>query len=705
MKSPFKFLDAYTLADRDVFFGREQEVDNLYKMVFKTPLALVYGLSGTGKTSLVQCGLASRFEGPDWFPFFIRRQGNINTALRNALADVLKKPVNGDLPQAIGHLFNYYLRPVYLIFDQFEELFILGSPDEQQAFTKDIQLLLTADLPCKILFVMREEYIGQLYAFEKTIPRIFDFRVRIEPMTNARVQDVVMSSFKKFNITLEAPEMENCQLMIDNISGGKSGIHLPYLQVYLDMLYRADFERTYQNGPPDEVLPHLQFTREEIVEMGRIENVLERFLAKQERELQGHMSSQFPDFPSDGIRRVLDVFVTEDGTKRPVAYTRNDNNLVVEPDIHASLPPMTPEMLTICLHSLENARLLRISNDHVELAHDSLAALIDNNRNDEQRALNEVKRRIGAAYIEFQKSKEYLSLKQLQSISIFLPKLNLDENLRQFISDSMAEAERQEQKAEEERQEKVRLTEQKWEAEAKARRRIERISAVVGITCLVSIALGIWAYLLKLEANNLEREAVNKQRELEIAGDSLAAAILRSDTLNFKMGRSLFNSYLERAEKLQSQGDFEFAISEIEKAGADTSLRIYYQEEDLINLKAKYTDLWRKSLQFEEYIEKGDTLLSKGDFMLLEALSQYRKARSLSINKQFNELAAAKIASVQSKRDDAFSRLKDFGGRLLKIKEYQEAKRYFSAASELKPGDEDLAKKIQDCEFHLQKDR
>ena len=49
MKSPFKFLDAYTIEDKDVFFGREKETEALYEMVFETKMLLLYGMSGTGK--------------------------------------------------------------------------------------------------------------------------------------------------------------------------------------------------------------------------------------------------------------------------------------------------------------------------------------------------------------------------------------------------------------------------------------------------------------------------------------------------------------------------------------------------------------------------------------------------------------------------------------------------------------------------------
>ena len=248
MKSPFKFLDSFTSKDKDVFFGREKEIETLYNLVHKTPLVLVYGLSGTGKTSLVQCGLSTQFDGPDWLPFFIRKEEDINASLRKELAKASEGKDVADLNSAIENLFYTYFRPVYLIFDQFEELFILGTADEQRQFMQDIRRLLDAELPCKVVFIMREEYIGEFYEFEKELPSIFDHKLRVEPMSNKRVREVMMRSFEQFNIALEAPEEELCQTMIDNISAGKSGIPLTYLQVYLDMLYRRTSNAPTQTG-------------------------------------------------------------------------------------------------------------------------------------------------------------------------------------------------------------------------------------------------------------------------------------------------------------------------------------------------------------------------------------------------------------------------------------------------------------------------
>ena len=41
MSSPFKFLDAYEEGEASLFFGRKEETDALYEMVFKSSLILM----------------------------------------------------------------------------------------------------------------------------------------------------------------------------------------------------------------------------------------------------------------------------------------------------------------------------------------------------------------------------------------------------------------------------------------------------------------------------------------------------------------------------------------------------------------------------------------------------------------------------------------------------------------------------------------
>ena len=142
-KYPFKFLDSYKKEDKDFFFGRKTEIDALYKMIFKTKILVVYGTSGTGKTSLIQCGLANKFNSYDWLSLYIRRGTNIVSALDKTLCqesdgmfsyDEGSKNGIKDLSAKIEAVYKASFRPIYLIFDQFEELYVLGSKSEQKQF-------------------------------------------------------------------------------------------------------------------------------------------------------------------------------------------------------------------------------------------------------------------------------------------------------------------------------------------------------------------------------------------------------------------------------------------------------------------------------------------------------------------------------------------------------------------------------------------
>ncbi len=239
MSSPFKFLAPYDLEDREYFFGRDGEIEELYKLIFESNLILVYGASGVGKTSLVQCGLASRFLKTDWFDLHVRRRENINESLRHEIRKSVVTPLeeNDTLPDMIESLFLDYFKPVFLIFDQFEELYILGDKEERAQFIEDIAELIESDLNCKVIIVMREEFIAQLYDFEQDVPRLFDKRLRVEPMNFANVEQVIRGSAKRFGVQLE-PEGQTIKEIIAQVSEGKSGVQLAHLQIYLDRLYQ-----------------------------------------------------------------------------------------------------------------------------------------------------------------------------------------------------------------------------------------------------------------------------------------------------------------------------------------------------------------------------------------------------------------------------------------------------------------------------------
>ncbi|KAA3638686.1 MAG: ATP-binding protein [Bacteroidetes bacterium] len=358
--SPFKFLDAYEKEDQDIFFGRETEVEVLYRMTYQSNLLLVYGMSGTGKTSIIKCGLANKFDESDWFDIYIRRQENINDSLVRELnaRDTLKSFEDGDtVPKMVHSLYLDHLRPVYLIFDQFEEVFILGSEEEQEQLIITIKAILdTQDLPCKIIIVMREEYLAHMSNFERIVPTLFDKRLRIEPMTRTLAKDVIIKTAqnKKFNIELCYEEIADD--IIDKVTEGRGRVPLTYLQVFLDKMYRVAYERD-----PEQVV----FDNDLVEEIGEIDDVLESFLDEQLKVFAKEVDSW------DEALRFLKVFVSDKGTKIPVR--------------RSSLPDLLPNFsyarINIHLNFFVNRRILRpLDDDQYEMAHDSLASKIFRSR-------------------------------------------------------------------------------------------------------------------------------------------------------------------------------------------------------------------------------------------------------------------------------------------------------------------------------------
>lgn len=88
-ETPFRFLDRYRRADAPVFFGRGNQIRDLYNRAISpqsSPVILLHGQSGVGKSSLLDAGLLPYLEAAGKV-FYIRRdpQRGLLAALHEAL--------------------------------------------------------------------------------------------------------------------------------------------------------------------------------------------------------------------------------------------------------------------------------------------------------------------------------------------------------------------------------------------------------------------------------------------------------------------------------------------------------------------------------------------------------------------------------------------------------------------------------------------
>jgi hypothetical protein len=414
MKSPFKFLDSYTKDDREIFFGREREIEELYHRVFESKIMLVYGVSGTGKSSLIHCGLANKFQDTDWLPLVIRRGANIIDSMAAAIkgASITEQQTKlispGDFKKGVRSLYLDQYKPVFFIFDQFEELFIFGDKEERKSFVQIVKSLYESELQCRMIFVMREEYMAGVTEFEKYISSFFANRVRIEKMLHINALEAIKGPCKVVNISLEEGFAE---ALLEKLNPDETDVELTYLQVFLDKIFRLASGSTF-------ALSLLSL-------IGNVSDLLGSFLEEQLKVL---------DEPDTGLA-ILKSFVSIKGTKRLLTQEEViESSKAFKKDIPAGV-------ITDYLQMFVNIRILRDKDDKgkYELRHDSLATKIYEKITLVEKELLEIYQFLDNAYATYKKRNVLLSANDLAYIAPYEDRLFTNKEIENLIDKSKTE--------------------------------------------------------------------------------------------------------------------------------------------------------------------------------------------------------------------------------------------------------------------------
>jgi hypothetical protein len=165
--TPYPGLAAFGEEDAEYFFGRELEVEEVWKKLRRPHLLALIGQSGAGKSSFLRAGLlASRPE--DWGHVICAPGSAPFAALREALVtevsgdtEAMRELVRGeDIDALVSAASRWRQRhkEVLVILDQFEELFTLNPPDIQTRFSELLgRLALEADV--HVLVSMRDDFL------------------------------------------------------------------------------------------------------------------------------------------------------------------------------------------------------------------------------------------------------------------------------------------------------------------------------------------------------------------------------------------------------------------------------------------------------------------------------------------------------------------------------------------------------------------
>lgn len=432
--SPFKFLKAYKKEDARFFFGRDEETATLYEMTFHSRLILLYGASGTGKTSLIQAGLANKFSATRWKDLMVRRNDDILESLDLALRSELQiagEQAPHEFPEpleAIRRLYQLTFLPLYLIFDQLEELFILHPTDaEKERFFTFIQQLLETDLPCQVILVIREGFLAHLWNYEQLVPSLFDHRFRVERMRLGQLEEVIAGTLHIFQedgkLRVDQPEAV-AEGILQQLSVAETGVELTYLQVYFDRLYQLARTQT----PADPVVFHPGLVRE----LGKVEDVIGEFLDEQLQRFEAQLPEERKGVPI----LILGALVSDEQTKKVL------NRADLEAVRHKR--KLSPEELEAFLATFEGGRILRrytVQSDvKIELTHDIIAQKIWERLPDIDKQLRQIKRSLVQRQQDYVAGRgSFLGETELNAWEYYLPRIELDPDTERYVHDSQAD--------------------------------------------------------------------------------------------------------------------------------------------------------------------------------------------------------------------------------------------------------------------------
>lgn len=197
--NPFPGLRPFTIEESQLFFGREGQSEEVLDNLAKNKFVAVVGSSGSGKSSLMYCGVVPILHGgfiteagSKW-KIFVSRPGN--DPIGNLAREITLKskntnhsPINENLIQAIlrtsskgivealkhtGNTNN--TDNILILADQFEELFRFKKKTETENALNDsyayVRLLLEAvkqtDIPIYIVLTMRSDFIGECAQYQE----------------------------------------------------------------------------------------------------------------------------------------------------------------------------------------------------------------------------------------------------------------------------------------------------------------------------------------------------------------------------------------------------------------------------------------------------------------------------------------------------------------------------------------------------------
>ncbi len=216
----------FEAADRDVFFGRDRDRDDLLGLIVLEKLVVLFGKSGYGKSSLLNAAVLPALEARGYGSMTLRigtfAKGQLSPAelIVNRLKEKIKPSSELKFLEKIspeGSLWYEFKRreapPVVLVFDQFEEYFqqppaLRREFEDQLAellYTEIPQSVLDNSLDCtdeqmalllrpldvRVVFSIRADRLSELDSMKTRLPAILQKRYELRALSREQAREAI----------------------------------------------------------------------------------------------------------------------------------------------------------------------------------------------------------------------------------------------------------------------------------------------------------------------------------------------------------------------------------------------------------------------------------------------------------------------------------------------------------------------------------
>ncbi|HKC63680.1 MAG TPA: hypothetical protein VKB86_08580 [Pyrinomonadaceae bacterium] len=333
-RSPYQGLIPYSEQDAPFFFGREKETRLITANLFASPLTLLYGASGVGKSSVLRAGVANQLRERDDLLVVVFNawqsdplsdlQRTIASAAEHLNGKRLDPPASSDLAKYLAQCSSQLNRRVMIILDQFEEYFLYHSQEDD--FSAQLpRAVMHAGVPVSFLISLREDALAKLDRFEGRIPTLFDNYLRIEHLNVDAGRAAILNPIEEYNrlyandspVTIERELVETVleQVKTGEVILGETGqgvvkqdneeaqIETPYLQMVMMRLWDEEMRKGSR-----------RLRLETLNELGGAKNIVRTHLDT--------AMSALPEEEQSVAARVFHHLVTPSGAK--IAHTVPD---------------------------------------------------------------------------------------------------------------------------------------------------------------------------------------------------------------------------------------------------------------------------------------------------------------------------------------------------------------------------------------------